>query len=80
MVGLAQGLSFPLPVTQTDLSDVLGLSLVHTNRTCAALRLDRVATFSQRTVTIHNWEELQQVAEFNPQYLHLDKKMAFIDS
>lgn len=80
MVGLAQGLSFPLPITQADLSDALGLSLVHTNRTCAALRLGRVATFSQRTVTIHNWEELQQVAEFNPQYLHLDTKMAFIDS
>jgi CRP-like cAMP-binding protein len=80
MVGLAQGLSFPLPVTQVDLSDVLGLSLVHTNRTCAALRLNSLATLSQRTVTIHDWEKLQRVAEFNPQYLHLDTKMARVDS
>ena len=80
MVGLTKGLSFPLPVTQTDLSDALGLSLVHTNRTCAALRLEGLATLSQRTVTIHDWEELQRVAEFNPQYLHLETKMALVDS
>jgi CRP-like cAMP-binding protein len=76
VVGLTKDYSYPLPVTQTDLSDVLGLSLVHTNRTCAALREEGLATFSQRRVTIHDWESLQRLAEFNPQYLHLEKKMA----
>jgi CRP-like cAMP-binding protein len=80
MVGLTQDMSYPLPVTQTDLSDVLGLSLVHTNRTCAALRVEGLATFSQRRVTIHDWEALQRTAEFNPQYLHLQKKMALAPS
>jgi CRP-like cAMP-binding protein len=80
MVSLTQDMSYPLPVTQTDLSDVLGLSLVHTNRTCAALRLEGLATFSQRRVTVHDWEALQRTAEFNPQYLHLQKKMALAPS
>ena len=76
MVGLAKDMSYPLPATQTDLSDVLGLSLVHTNRTCAKLRSEGLATFSQRTVTIHDWDKLQRLAEFNPEYLHLEAKTA----
>jgi Crp-like helix-turn-helix domain len=74
MVGLTKDMSYLLPATQTDLSDVLGLSLVHTNRTCAILRSERLATFARRTVTIHDWDKLQRVAEFNPEYLHLETK------
>src|SRR5262249_31700500 len=76
MVGLTKDMRYPMPATQTDLSDVLGLSLVHTNRTCAALRTEGLATFGQRTVTIHDWDRLQRVAEFNPEYLHLEAKNA----
>jgi len=49
----------------------MGLSLVHTNRTCAQLRQKGLATFAQRTVTIHDWERLQEAAEFESEYLHL---------
>ena len=78
LVGLAKDRTYPLPVTQTDLSDVLGLSLVHTNRTCAALRSEGLATFGQRTVTIHDWDRLKRLAEFNPEYLHLQAKSAIV--
>ena len=71
VVGLAKEQTFSLPLTQSDLSDAMGLSLVHTNRTCAALRQKGLATFAQRTVTIHSWERLQEAAEFEPEYLHL---------
>ena len=71
VVGLAKEQSYSLPLTQSDLSDAMGLSLVHTNRTCAALRQRGLATFAQRTVTIHSWERLQETAEFEPEYLHL---------
>ena len=43
-------------------------------RTCAALRSEGLATFARRTVTIHDWDKLQRVAEFNPEYLHLEAK------
>jgi hypothetical protein len=33
-------------------------------------------TFAQRTVTIHDWDKLQNFAEFNPEYLHLETKSA----
>ena len=78
MVGLTQGLSYSLPATQTDLSDALGVSLVFANRTCAALRREGLATFAQRKVTIHDWDKLQHIAEFDPQYLHLEAKPAVI--
>ena len=71
VVGLTKEMSYSLPVTQSDLSDAMGLSLVHTNRTCALLRQKGLATFAQRTVTIHDWERLQEAAEFEPEYLHL---------
>jgi len=70
-VGLVNGMSYSLPVTQQDISDAMGTSLVHTNRTLARLRQERLATFANRAVTIHNWAELQRVAEFDPTYLHL---------
>jgi CRP-like cAMP-binding protein len=70
-VGLAKEKSYLLPLTQSDLSDAMGLSLVHTNRTCAALRQKGLATFARRTVTIQNWERLLETAEFEPAYLHL---------
>jgi hypothetical protein len=38
-IGLAQGQSFDLPITQAELGDALGLSTVHVNRSlmqCAA--------------------------------------------
>jgi CRP-like cAMP-binding protein len=71
LVGLAAGLTYPLPVTQSDLSDAMGMSLVHTNRTCALLRARNLATFAQRAVTIHSWDRLEDAAEFDPQYLHV---------
>ena len=71
VVGLTKEMSYSLPVTQSDLSDAMGLSLVHTNRTCALLRQKGLATFAQRTLTIHDWVRLQEAAEFEPGYLHL---------
>jgi CRP-like cAMP-binding protein len=76
MIGLTKDLSYPLAATQVDLADALGLSLVHTNKTCAKLRVAGLVTFAQRTVTIHDWDKLQNFAEFNPEYLHLEVKSA----
>lgn len=75
VVGLTKEMRYSLPVTQSDLSDAMGLSLVHTNRTCALLRQKGLATFAQRTVTIHSWEQLQEAAEFEPGYLHLGSRV-----
>lgn len=74
VVGLAQDLSYRLPLTQFDLAECLGLTSIHVNRTLRELRLMKLATFRNKTVTIEDMEGLKRLAEFNPDYLYLDKR------
>ena len=73
-VGLVTEGSYQLPVTQTELGDVLGLSLVHINRTLQELRGQGLISWKGQTVGIIDWEGLQQLADFDPSYLHLDRE------
>jgi len=70
-VGRTQGLSFRLPLTQSELGDALGLSLVHVNRVVQALRNDGLVTWEGRVLTILDWDRLCELAEFDPTYLYL---------
>lgn len=71
-VGLTQGLSCELPVTQAKLAEAIGLTTVHLNRTLQELRADRHIVLRGKTLTIPNLEALMSAALFNPSYLHLD--------
>jgi CRP-like cAMP-binding protein len=71
-VGLVTDDGYQLPVTQTELGDALGLSLVHINRTLQELRGEGLISWKGKVVEIVDWEGLQQLAEFDPTYLHLD--------
>jgi CRP-like cAMP-binding protein len=76
MAGLNQGESFPFPLTQNDLADVLGISLVHANRTLQELRSRGLMEFDHQKVTILKWDELRELGQFDPSYLHyLDPKV-----
>jgi CRP-like cAMP-binding protein len=70
-VGLANGDSCELPMTQAELADALGLSTVHVNRTLQELRANRLITLRGKTLVIHDLGALEQAALFNPNYLHL---------
>jgi CRP-like cAMP-binding protein len=74
-VGLTRDHSYELPITQIELSDAFGLSTVHMNRTLQDLRGERLITSEGKTVVINDWERLQQVAQFDPEYLHGDQKV-----
>lgn len=74
LVGLADAGSYALPLTQLDLGDATGLTSVHVNRMLKQLRDDRLVTYRGGRVTIHDWPRLQQVAEFDPAYLYLDRR------
>lgn len=62
-------LTFELCLTQVHLADATGLTPVHVNRTLMALRERGLVTFRSRQVTIHDWEKLSMVGEFDPTYL-----------
>jgi CRP-like cAMP-binding protein len=69
--GLAQNNTCDLPVTQEDLADALGMSTVHVNRTLMVLRAAGAVEFRGGKLMVMNWDELVQIAEFDPSYLHL---------
>jgi CRP-like cAMP-binding protein len=70
-IGRAQVATYELPITQSDLADAMGLSLVHVNRSLKRLREDGLITFRVNEVRVHDWERLRSVAEFDPAYLQL---------
>lgn len=71
VVGLVDGWSFWLPLSQGEIADVLGLSLVHLNKTLQLLRKDEVVRWENKTVEILNWAGLALLAEFDATYLSL---------
>jgi CRP-like cAMP-binding protein len=74
LVGLAEEGCYRLPLKQADLADATGLTSVHVNRMLRKLRNEEILTFRGGEVTIHDWDRLQHVAEFNPAYLHLERR------
>jgi CRP-like cAMP-binding protein len=71
VAGLTEGYSYDLPITQTQLADVLGLSLVHVNRVTQELRQQGLIEWRNRKLTILDWPQLVKLAQFNPVYLNL---------
>ncbi len=66
-VGLTQDHTFPLPITQAELGDALGLSTVHVNRTLMDLRRDGLIVSIGASLTIEDWEALKkQVSSTRP--------------
>jgi CRP-like cAMP-binding protein len=71
LVGQAElGRPLPFMATRQDLADALGLSLVHTNKTMAALKAKKLITRTGTKLQILNWDGLKSVAGFDPNYLH----------
>lgn len=70
-VGLVVNHSCRLPLTQYELGDALGISTVHVNRVLKDLRDSGMISLKSGRLTIHDWEALSKVADFDPSYLHL---------
>lgn len=58
------------PITQQHLSDSLGLSAVHTNRTLQALRGEGLLSFQGGELVVLDWPGLKAAGEFDAGYLH----------
>jgi CRP-like cAMP-binding protein len=71
LLGLVPGKRLHFPVTQSDLADALGLSLVHVNRTLQELRRDGLISWIARDFVVEDWQRLKAFANFDPSYLHL---------
>lgn len=73
-VGLESDFTVPLPITQTEIGDGLGLSTVHIHRSLEYLRQKGLIRWSGGYLTVLDWAGLQEAGEFDVSYLHLDTK------
>ena len=73
-IGLTDGNACPLPITQAQIGDALGLSLVHVNRTLQELRRDNLIRLERGTLTVLDEDRLIAAGEFDPLYLHLKQE------
>jgi len=64
VIGALENDRFELPVSQLDLSDALGMTAVHLNRTLQWLRKERFIRTESRMMTIENWPAMTRLAGF----------------
>jgi CRP-like cAMP-binding protein len=74
VVGHAKGNVYEMPLTQRELAECLGLTVVHANRTIQELRRRGLVELESRQLRITNRRGLEGVAEFDPAYLYLDRR------
>jgi len=72
--GIADEGSCALPLSQIQLGETLGISVVTANRGLQALRRTGTAEFRDGVLIVRNWKKLMQIGEFSPNYLHLTKQ------
>jgi CRP-like cAMP-binding protein len=74
VVGRTKGNRYEFPLTQRELSECLGLTVVHVNRTLQELRRKGLVEFENRHLTIVDRMGLEGIAEFDPNYLYLERR------
>ncbi len=63
-IGMVEGDSFALPLTQEILADALGLSVVHINRTLQQVRRDRLLDLRGGQVTLRQVDLMRSMADW----------------
>ena len=67
----AETITCPMPLTQTELADTLGLSVVHVNRTLMRLRQEGLIWLRRGQIDVLNWPRFKIAAGFEPAYLEI---------
>lgn len=75
-IGASDGTSFALPMTQSDLGEVCGLTNVHVNRVLRELREAGLCHLRSSRVHVTDLAGLVAKARFDPAYLYLNARTA----
>jgi CRP-like cAMP-binding protein len=70
-VGCGEEDGYQLPFTQDELSDLMGITPVHVNRTLTRLREDDLIRIEGKRLVIPDFDRLREFGGFDPNYLHL---------
>ncbi len=63
------GNTMPFPMTQEDIADTVGLTLVHVNRTLRSLRQEGLVKLAHHSLTILDYPALSELAGYNAENL-----------
>ena len=74
--GLINHTTFNLPLTQEQMADHLGLTLVHVNRTLRRMREEKIVLVDRQVVIIQDIERLRELAQGLPQSAELPEAPA----
>jgi len=70
-IGLVNENICRLPLTQTQLGELLGMSIITVHRHLQTIRKSRVADLKGGNLIVRNWNKLAAMGDFDPQYLHM---------
>lgn len=74
IVGMTTDNVLSIPLTQEDFADLLGMSLIHVNRTLRSLAAANLVHYKVGQVQILDFEKLARVAGFDSGYLHFTQR------
>ncbi|MEN3285702.1 MAG: hypothetical protein V7634_2 [Bradyrhizobium sp.] len=69
-IGQARDGKFVFPITQVELADCLGLTYVHVNRVLQDFRKKGLISLNRWEFHVLDQKRLEEIADFNPAYLH----------
>ena len=70
---LTHGHFLEMPISLPQLGEALGIAIATVNRSLHQLRTIGVIEFRGGILTVHNWQRLSKLGDFDPGYLHLRK-------
>ncbi len=71
-IGQMRGRTIELPLNQEDFADILGISVIHVNRTFRRLSEEKIAEYRKGAIDLLDKERLAELSSFDPAYLHLE--------
>lgn len=71
-IGMMRGKTIELPLNQEDFADILGISVIHVNRTFRRLSEEKTAEYRKGAIDLLQRDRLAEISAFDPAYLHLD--------
>jgi CRP-like cAMP-binding protein len=69
--GLARDGEFEWQITDAEVADAMGLSIVHVSRVFQQLREEGLLAKEGSTIRVLDWQQLEAAGEFSPNYLFL---------
>ncbi len=71
-IGQMRGRTIELPLNQEDFADMLGISVIHVNRTFRRLSEEKTAEYRKGAIDLLDKARLAEISAFDPAYLHFD--------